>query len=134
MAVLVPMGPDHWGPDSEEWVFHVTYHGEGPEELTDEQIEANMRLALGIGDLPMTIHKITRLGLEGVLADRFRVGRVFLAGDAAHRHPPTGGLGLTSAMQDLHNLTWKLAAVLEGQAGETPARHLRAGTPCGRCA
>jgi len=119
MAVLVPMGPDHWGPDSEEWVFHVTYQGQGPKDLTDAQIEKNMRLALGIGDLPMTIHKITRWTVEGVLAARFREGRVFLVGDAAHRHPPTGGLGLTSGIQDSHNLCWKLAAVLTGQADET---------------
>lgn len=118
MAVLVPMGPSKWGPDSEEWVFHVTYQGEGPKHLTDEQVEANMRLALGIPDLPMTIHKITRWTLEGVLASRFRAGRVFLVGDAAHRHPPTGGLGLTSGIQDAHNLCWKLAAVLRGEAGE----------------
>ncbi|HMD62211.1 MAG TPA: FAD-dependent monooxygenase, partial [Opitutaceae bacterium] len=119
MAVLVPMGPDHWGPDSEEWVFHVSYTGEGPKNLTDEQIERNMRLALGIGDLPMTIHKITRWAIEGVLATKFREKRVFLVGDAAHRHPPTGGLGLTSGIQDSHNLCWKLAAVLKGQADES---------------
>src|SRR5208283_3906168 len=115
MAVLVPMGPDHWGPDSEEWVFHVTYQGEGPKDLTDEQIEANMRRALDI-DVPMKVHKITRWALEGVLAPRFRVGRAFLVGDSAHRHPPTGGLGLTSGIQDAHNLCWKLAAVLAGHA------------------
>jgi 2,4-dichlorophenol 6-monooxygenase len=119
MAVLVPMGPDHWGPDSEEWVFHVTYQGEGPKNLSDEQIEINMRQALGIGELPMTIHKVTRWALEGVLATKFRAGRVFLVGDAAHRHPPTGGLGLTSGIQDSHNLCWKLAAVLNGQADES---------------
>ena len=116
MAVLVPMGPDHWGPDSEEWVFHVTYRGEGPKDLSDDQIEQNMRLALGIPDLPMKVHKVTRWALEGVLASRFRAGRVFLVGDAAHRHPPTGGLGLTSGIQDAHNLCWKLAAVLKGEA------------------
>jgi 2,4-dichlorophenol 6-monooxygenase len=119
MAVLVPMGPEHWGPDSEEWVFHVTYRGEGPKDLTDEQIEKNMRLALGIPDLPMTVHKVTRWALEGVLASRFRAERVFLVGDAAHRHPPTGGLGLTSGIQDAHNLCWKLAAVLKGEAGDS---------------
>jgi 2,4-dichlorophenol 6-monooxygenase len=119
MATLVPMGPDHWGPDSEEWVFHVSYQGEGPRNLSDAQIESNMRLALGIGDLPMTVHKVTRWALEGVLAQRFRAGRVFLVGDAAHRHPPTGGLGLTSGIQDAHNLCWKLAAVLKSLAGES---------------
>ena len=119
MAVLVPMGPDHWGPDSEEWVFHVSFQGEGPKNLSDAEIETNMRLALGIGDLPMTIHKITRWMVEGVLAAKFREGRVFLVGDAGHRHPPTGGLGLTSGIQDAHNICWKLAAVLKGQADET---------------
>ena len=48
------------------------------------------------------------------LADQFRVGRVFLAGDAAHVHPPTGGQGLNTSIQDAWNLGWKLAAVLAG--------------------
>jgi FAD binding domain len=48
------------------------------------------------------------------LADRYRVGRVFLAGDAAHTHPPTGGQGLNTSVQDSYNLGWKLAAVLGG--------------------
>ena len=51
-----------------------------------------------------------------MIASAFRVGRVFLLGDAAHRHPPTGGLGLTSAIHDAQNLCWKLAAVLAGHA------------------
>lgn len=48
------------------------------------------------------------------LADRYRVGRVFLAGDAAHTHPPTGGQGLNTSVQDAYNLGWKLAAVISG--------------------
>ena len=48
------------------------------------------------------------------LADRYRIGRVFLAGDAAHIHPPTGGQGLNTSVQDSYNLGWKLAAVLGG--------------------
>ncbi|MCM6776703.1 FAD-dependent monooxygenase [Nocardia sp. CDC159] len=48
------------------------------------------------------------------LAQRFRVGRVFLAGDAAHVHPPTGGQGMNTGVQDAYNLGWKLAAALEG--------------------
>ena len=85
-------------------------------DLNDAQIEQMMRSALGLGDRPITFHKISRWTLEGLLADKFRVGRVFIVGDAAHRHPPTGGLGLTSGIQDAHNLCWKLAAVLKGQA------------------
>jgi 2-polyprenyl-6-methoxyphenol hydroxylase-like FAD-dependent oxidoreductase len=48
------------------------------------------------------------------LAERYRMGRVFLAGDAAHIHPPTGGQGLNTSVQDAYNLGWKLAAVLDG--------------------
>ena len=116
MGVLVPMGPNHWGPQSEEWVYHLNYPFDDPRALDDARVEADMRMALGIGDHPIKIHRISRWALEGVVANRFRVGRVFVAGDAAHRHPPTGGLGLNSAIQDVHNLTWKLAAVLNGQA------------------
>jgi 2-polyprenyl-6-methoxyphenol hydroxylase-like FAD-dependent oxidoreductase len=50
------------------------------------------------------------------VAERYREGRVFLVGDSAHRFPPTGGLGLNSGVQDAHNLAWKLAAVLSGEA------------------
>lgn len=119
MGVLVPMGPNHWGPQSEEWVYHLNYPFDDPRALDDTRVEADMRGNLGIGDYPIKIHRISRWTLEGVVADRFRAGRVFVAGDAAHRHPPTGGLGLNSAIQDVHNLTWKLAAVLGGQAEES---------------
>jgi 2,4-dichlorophenol 6-monooxygenase len=118
MAVLVPMGPNRWGPQSEEWVFHLNYPYDDPRALDDAQVEVDMRSALGIGDHPIEIHKITRWSLEGVVASSLRVGRVFFVGDAAHRHPPTGALGLTSAVQDAHNLCWKLAAVLDGVASD----------------
>jgi hypothetical protein len=50
------------------------------------------------------------------LAARYREGRVFIAGDAAHIHPPTGGQGMNTGIQDAFNLAWKLAAVTQGQA------------------
>src|SRR5271165_1515357 len=78
--------------------------------------DRDARQALGLPDLPMKIHKITRWSVEAVMASAFRAGRVFLVGDAAHRHPPTGGLGLTSAIHDAQNLCWKLALVLAGHA------------------
>ncbi|MFI6742853.1 FAD-dependent monooxygenase [Nonomuraea sp. NPDC050451] len=117
-ATMVPMGPDRWGPDSEEWVVHLNYAADDPRGLDDDQVIADLRTALGLPDHPLTVHLITRWSIEGVVADRFRDGRVFLLGDAAHRHPPTGGLGLNAAIQDAANLAWKLAAVLHGHAGE----------------
>jgi 2,4-dichlorophenol 6-monooxygenase len=118
-SVLVPMGPERWGPKSEEWVFHMSY----PPELeplfeTDEKAVAVMKDRLGIPDLKFELHLITRWKLEGLVATTTRVGRVFLSGDAAHRHPPTGGLGLTSAVHDVQNLCWKIAYVLRGAAGD----------------
>ncbi|MFD8308417.1 FAD-dependent monooxygenase [Streptomyces sp. NPDC059690] len=117
-GVLVPMGPDHWGPESEEWVFHLNYGPDDGRALDDESVLADLRTGLGLREEDLTVHMISRWTLEGVVADRYRVGRILIAGDAAHRHPPTGGLGLTSAMHDVQNLTWKLAAVLNGHAGD----------------
>ncbi len=117
-CTLVPMGPEHWGPRSEEWVFHCNYENEDTRAIEDAQVIADMKVALGLLDLDARVHVVSRWSLEGILADRFQVGRVFLVGDAAHRHPPTGGLGLNSAVHDAHNICWKLAAVLAGHAGE----------------
>lgn len=117
LATLVPMGPDHWGPQSEEWVFHLNYANDDTRAIEDAQVIADMKQVLGLPDLDAKVHVVSRWSLEGILAERFQEGRIFLVGDAAHRHPPTGGLGLTSAIHDTHNLCWKLAAVLAGQAG-----------------
>ncbi|MBC2592446.1 FAD-dependent monooxygenase [Rhodococcus aetherivorans] len=117
-GVLVPMGPDHWGPASEEWVFHMQYATDDPDAMAEGKILQRMAATLGIPESVPTVHRISTWSLEGVIADKFREGRVFFAGDAAHRHPPTGGLGLTSAIHDVYNLSWKLAAVLAGRAGD----------------
>lgn len=118
-GVLVPMGPDHWGPQSEEWVFHMQYATDDPAAMQPDKVLKRLYATLGLpDDHPVEVHKVSPWVMEGVIADRFRAGRVFLVGDAAHRHPPTGGLGLTSAMADVYNLGWKLAAVLGGRAGD----------------
>src|SRR3954454_15226248 len=62
---------------------------------------------------------MSRFGDATRLAERYRVGRVLLAGDAAHIHPPTGGQGLNLGVQDAFNLGWKLAAQIRGWAPET---------------
>lgn len=68
----------------------------------------------------VTGHRVTRVAWESVyqpavrMVSRYRVGRVFLAGDAAHLHPPEGGQGLNTGVQDAYNLGWKLGVVLRG--------------------
>ena len=86
-----------------------------PPELTDSVISEYV--ARATGDAKIRLRDSTWLSLYRPnvrLAQRFRVGRVFLAGDAAHVHPPTGGQGLNTGVQDAYNLGWKLAHVLRG--------------------
>jgi 2-polyprenyl-6-methoxyphenol hydroxylase-like FAD-dependent oxidoreductase len=61
---------------------------------------------------------LTNVSPNVALADRYRAGRVLLAGDAAHVHSPAGGQGMNTGIQDAYNLGWKLAAALRGDAGE----------------
>jgi len=56
--------------------------------------------------------------LRVAVAETYRIGRAFIAGDAAHSHPPYGGFGLNNGLEDVRNLGWKLAAVLQGWGGE----------------
>jgi 2,4-dichlorophenol 6-monooxygenase len=114
-GTLLEMGPT-WGRGCEEWALHFVPGGPGP--LDEHAAAARIREVLGLPGLELKLHGLTRWTVEGVLADRYRVGRVLLAGDAVHRQPPTTGLGLNSAVQDAHNLAWKLAAVLGGRAGD----------------
>jgi 2,4-dichlorophenol 6-monooxygenase len=117
-GVLVPMGPEHWGPQSEEWVFHMQFlHGDS-RAFDDAFVVEHMHRILGIPDFHPEIHVISRWEMEGIVASRLRVGNVFLLGDSAHRHPPTGGLGLNTGTYDVYNLCWKIAAVLQGQASD----------------
>ncbi|MDI3331317.1 MAG: FAD-dependent monooxygenase [Micrococcus sp.] len=117
-GVLVAMGPEHWGPKSEEWVVHLDYATHDPDALQDEKVIDRLSNVLGVDRSLLTVHKVSPWVMEGVVAEKFRVGNVFFIGDAAHRHPPTGGLGLNSAIHDGYNLAWKLALVLQGKAGD----------------
>ena len=77
---------------------------------------ALLRTAIGT-DMPMEIVDVANWRAEATCAERLREGRVFLAGDAAHVVPPNGGFGGNTGIQDAHNLAWKLAAVVKGEAG-----------------
>jgi 2-polyprenyl-6-methoxyphenol hydroxylase-like FAD-dependent oxidoreductase len=84
--------------------------------------------ARGLGDMvaersgrnDIVVHSVSWASaytMNARLADRYRVDRIFLVGDAAHIHPPTGGQGLNTSVQDSYNLGWKLAAVIAGAPG-----------------
>lgn len=111
-TILNTNGRDRW--------LTVTQIGEQEDERptpwTDEDVVRNARRQTGIEDLDVQIIHRSTWRMSRQVAARFGKGRVFLAGDAAHRFPPTGGFGLNSGVQDAHNLAWKLAYVLGGWA------------------
>ncbi len=114
-GAMVPMGPT-WGKHSEEWTIHFNPDPNETETIDEQTVVPHLRELLKLPELDLKVHKVSQWTLEAVLAERYQVGRVFLAGDAAHRHPPTTGLGLNTAIQDAHNIAWKLAAVVKGSA------------------
>lgn len=117
-GALLALGPGRWGAHSPEWSLNMAYRiGDAAADDRDAVVE-RARAILGLPDLDMDVRAVSHWQFEGVVADRFRVGPVFLVGDAAHRHPPTGGLGLNTAIGDAANLAWKIAAVLAGQASD----------------
>ena len=87
-------------------------------DISHERCVALVRSAVGVPDLAVEIEDVAVWKAVAETADAFRKGRVFLAGDAAHVMPPTGGFGGNSGVHDAANLAWKLAMVLQGNAGE----------------
>jgi 2-polyprenyl-6-methoxyphenol hydroxylase-like FAD-dependent oxidoreductase len=82
------------------------------DEVPDEEVATIARQLLGTA--PAEVVWASRFRIHIRSAPRFRLGRVLLAGDAAHVHSPAGGLGMNGGIQDAHNLAWKLAALLRG--------------------
>jgi putative polyketide hydroxylase len=85
--------------------------------LTDEGIQRLVHTALGSEDIPVRVDNVMRWQATADTAERMQAGRIFIAGDAAHVMPPTGGFGGNTGIQDVHNLAWKLALVLQAAAG-----------------
>ncbi|HEY4344306.1 MAG TPA: FAD-dependent monooxygenase [Parvibaculum sp.] len=102
------------------WVLMHPYDPdkETPAAFDGPRCRALIAAALGTTPPSLQIRNVSPWTMSAQIAERYRAGRVFLAGDAAHRFPPTGGLGLNTGVVDAQNLAWKLAAVLKRQAGE----------------
>ncbi|HVZ45740.1 MAG TPA: FAD-dependent monooxygenase [Ramlibacter sp.] len=103
------------------WAGHMMYDParEQPETWSREEVVRRLQRLIGApeGEAPaIDLHKHYTYTLTAAVAERFRQGRLLLAGDAAHRTLPHGGWGLNTGIQSAHNLAWKLAAVLRGEA------------------
>lgn len=86
------------------------------EDFTADDCRRRIRDAVADRDLAVDIHSMQSWAMTAQVADGYRRGRTFLIGDAAHRFPPTGGLGLNTGVHDAHNLAWKLAWEISGRA------------------
>jgi hypothetical protein len=106
--------------NSDKWVFHLSYDpekGEKPADYTIPRVQSLIKTALGMPEVSIEIKSILPWQSSAWVAETMQRGRIFLAGDAAHQMTPYRGLGATTGVADVHNLAWKLAAVLNGRAG-----------------
>ena len=100
-----------------EWLIVWGYDIAGePPQLDDDAAAEIVRQLVGVDDLEVEITGYSLWGNNQMYATHLQAGRVFCAGDAVHRHPPSNGLGSNTSVQDSYNLAWKIAAVLNGQA------------------
>jgi putative polyketide hydroxylase len=104
-GMLIAIGGDRW-------VLHIP-----AEEVGADRCVELVRAATGVPDLAVEVLNVLSWRAAARVADRFREGRAFLVGDAAHVAPPAGAFGLNTGIADAHNLAWKLAMVGRGQAG-----------------
>ena len=102
-----------------EWLIVWGYDIEQPAPVIDKAKATEIaRQLVGKPDLEIELLGANTWTVNNMYATRVQDGRVFCMGDATHRHPPSGGLGSNTSIQDAFNLAWKLASVIKGQAGE----------------
>lgn len=110
-GVTLQMGPQH-----RRWSFMI-FPGESPEDaVKPESVWRRLDRPEGATPEEYELIRVASYKFQSLYAERWRVGRVFLAGDAAHQMPPFLAQGLCSGFRDAHNLAWKLDLVLKGLA------------------
>ncbi|MCC6438654.1 MAG: FAD-dependent monooxygenase, partial [Acidimicrobiales bacterium] len=103
----------------DRWLCQLGYdpREHAPEYFDRDTAAAWIRRSIG-QDVELDVIDVIPWVMHATVAETMRVGRVFLAGDAAHQLPPSGGFGMSTGVQDVHNLAWKLAFVERGRAGD----------------
>ena len=102
-----------------EWLIVWGYDINEPAPVVDEAMATDVaRQLVGDPELEIELINANTWTVNDTYATQLSKGRVFIMGDAAHRHPPSNGLGSNTSIQDAYNLAWKMAAVLKGEAGE----------------
>jgi len=113
LGALIPVDNER------RWIYHVSYDslkGERPADFTIERCKQIIQIAIGSTNVEPEIVSVLPWEATESTATKFQDNRIFLVGDSAHIMPPTGGFGSNTGIQDAHNLAWKLAAVIKGNA------------------
>ncbi len=102
-----------------EWGKSFFFHAPVPADTNRENFDFTALIHRAVGkDIPLELSYVGFWDLRISCADTYRNGRIFIAGDAAHSHPPYGGYGINTGFEDSRNLGWKLAATLQGWGGK----------------
>jgi putative polyketide hydroxylase len=128
--MFVIAGPEGPGPlvtvnGADEWLFMAHYdpaRGQRLEDYRAERSIAVVRAVAGVPDLPVELLGVTPWIANAVVAERYGLGRVFLAGDAAHEMTPAGGFGMNTGIQDAHNLGMEACGGAARMGWREPAR------------
>ena len=99
-------------------LWRITLYGANDIDLKGVDLDKAIKRCIGRDEVSYEVKSVGHWVRRAVVADRFNDGRVLIAGDAAHTHPPNGGFGMNTGIGDAENLAWKLAAALEGWGGE----------------
>jgi 2-polyprenyl-6-methoxyphenol hydroxylase-like FAD-dependent oxidoreductase len=102
-------------PNSYRIIGNVPTSSEGKPDLQLEEVLPHLNAITGMNVKVVSQNWFTTYKLHHRIADKFRQGRCFIIGDAAHIHSPVGGQGMNTGLQDAYNLGWKLAGVVNGQ-------------------
>lgn len=103
------------GPEGTLRYEFMLHPGEDPEKIIEEDVVRGLIANRNMDDAKLEITRKVVYAFHARVAERWQVGRVFLAGDAAHLTPPFAGQGMNSGVRDTANLAWKLAAVVQGR-------------------
>lgn len=98
------------------WGFDAS---QGDPDLSHDTILARIRALIGDPEVEVTITRTSTWFVNEQYATNYQSGRVFIGGDAAHRHPPSNGLGANTSIQDAFNLAWKIAFAVRGIGGQS---------------
>lgn len=101
-----------------DWILLFMYNPDNADaETSEEAVMERIHGLIGDNEIDVNIKAISKWTVNNMFAKNLVKGRVVIMGDAAHRHPPAGGLGTNTCVQDAFNLAWKLAFLVKGKAG-----------------